>query len=679
MSAHPLSRLGFALCTLGLLGLSPAAGSATGPRLSPGSAAQAAGPGRVIVTYRNSHARALSARLQAEDNAPVQAAQTLSQRHGLDLRDGRTVGPRTQVLLSDTLNSEQLRQRLAADPDVASVSIDRQRFAHASTPNDPLYPDLQPVASTPTAGQWYLRTPTGTVVSSIDAQAAWDTTTGSSSIVVAVLDTGVRPEHPDLAGKLLPGLDFVSNVAVANDGGGVDGDPSDPGDWLTSADRSTTAFKGCTVTNSSWHGTQTAALVGAATNNGIGMASVGRNVMVLPLRVLGKCGGYDSDILAAIRWAAGLTVSGLPVNPHPARVINLSLGAATTCLPAHRDPVSGLWVENDPYIDAIAELNSQGTVVVVSAGNDDKAVNAPANCPGAIAVAGLRHAGTKSGYSSLGPEAAVAAPAGNCVTDAGICQYPILSASNTGTQGPAASTYSSGLGEVGLGTSFSSPLVAGSAALMLAVNPSLTAAQVKSLLTSTARPFPTSGGTAGTPLCAAPSASAQQECYCTTTTCGSGMLDTRAAVQAASANRAVAHLGGTPPLVAPGNSVTIDGSASSAAAGGSIASYAWTILAGGDAATITSAANASTVTLATQADKNGSRVTVQLTVTDTLGNTASATQTLTIGTPPSIVSDVPATAAPSGGGGGGAFDLAWAALLGLCGLAVWHRPRPRAV
>lgn len=663
------SRLCLALAAAGsLLALTAPAGSAVRQRLA-AQAGDDAGPGRVIVTYRSTRASALSARVQAQANGPLREAQALNQRHALDLRDGRTVAPQTQVLISDTLNSAQLRERLAADPDVESVVIDQRRHAHAA-PNDPLYADLQPNASTPTAGQWYLRPPAGTVVSSINAQAAWDTTTGSSSVVVAVLDTGVRPEHPDLAGKLLPGLDFVHTAAVGNDGDGVDGDPSDPGDWLTSADKTNSMFSSCDVTDSSWHGTQTAALVGAATNNGVGMASVGRHVMVLPVRVLGKCGGFDSDIIAGMRWAAGLAVSGAPTNPNPAKVINLSLGSVGTCEST-----------GSTYTGTIATLNDMGVVVVVSAGNDDKAINSPANCAGAIAVTGLRHVGTKSGYSSLGPQAWIAAPGGNCVTTDpnAICQYPILSATNSGAQGPASSIYTSGEREVGLGTSFSAPLVAGSAALMLAANPTLTAAQVRSLLGSTARTFPVSGGAPGTAQCAAPGATVQEECYCTTSTCGAGMLDTAAAVRAAAAGRAVAHVGGTAPVVSPGSNITLDGSASSAASGATLATYAWDIVAGGDAATITSAANASTVTLATDATKSGSRVTVRLTVTDSLGNTAAATQTLTLGAPPSIASVMPPSSTPpaDSGGGGGALDAGWALLALAATGAAWHARRRR--
>ncbi len=143
--------------------------------------------------------------------------------------------------------------------------------------------------------------------------------------MVAVLDTGIRFDHADLlpvsqGGNVLPGYDFISSASVANDGDGRDADPTDPGDWISESENAPGgAHPGCGVSNSSWHGTEVAALIGATTDNGFGMASVGRNVRVLPVRVLGKCGGFDSDIIAGMRWAAGLDVPGVPANPTPAR------------------------------------------------------------------------------------------------------------------------------------------------------------------------------------------------------------------------------------------------------------------------------------------------------------------------------------------------------------------------
>jgi len=349
-----------------------------------------------------------------------------------------------------------------------------------------------------------------------------------------VLDTGVRFDHPDLkrfnaGGTLLNGYDFVTNGFIDNDGtAGRDDDPSDPGDWLTAEDLASETAKaiGCTAKpeGSSWHGTQTAGLLGAITQNARGMAGVGgadRRIRVLPVRVLGKCGGFDSDIIPAMRWAAGLSVPGVPDNPNPARVINLSLGGVGACSAA--------------YADAIREITRAGVVVVAAAGNTDGGeVNAPANCTGVIGVAGLRHLGTKVGYSDLGPEIAISAPAGNCVNVGGVCLYPLLTTTNSGTTTPVSAdeSYTDDGDNATAGTSFSSPLVAGTAALMLVVQPSLSTDEVRQVLQKSARTFPTSGdpNSAGTCPATASGGSTEQSCYCTTSTCGAGMLDASAAV-----------------------------------------------------------------------------------------------------------------------------------------------------
>jgi serine protease len=341
-------------------------------------------------------------------------ADALSKRMGVSLRAGAAVSERAQVVLADGMSATDLAQRLARESDVEYAVVDQRRRAYVA-PSDPLYLVGAPTTG-PASGQWYLRAPDEVVKSSLDVETAWNVTTGSPSIVMAVLDTGVRYEHPDLqsvdaGGNLLPGYDMVSDALAANDADGRDADGSDPGDWVTAAEANNRngPFYQCTTQdpdtgryvaeNSSWHGTQTAALIGALTNNGIGMASVGRTVRVLPVRVLGKCGGFDSDIIAGMRWAAGLFVPGVPLNPTRAQVINMSLGSGQPC-PA-------------TYQDAVDEITATGTTIVASAGNAaGHAVGAPANCMGVMAVAALRHVGNKVGFSSLGPEVAVSAPGG---------------------------------------------------------------------------------------------------------------------------------------------------------------------------------------------------------------------------------------------------------------------------
>jgi serine protease len=469
---------------------------------------------------------------------PTNRALALGQRLGLSMTAGNALSETAQVVFASGMSSAELARRLALESDVEYAVPDQRRY-HFVAPNDPLYADGVG-GNGPAVGQWYLRAPAGAILSSINVEPAWDVTIGSPSVVVADLDTGVRFDHPDLlaiaaGGNLLPGYDMISDVAVANDGNGRDADASDPGDWVTQAEISQPGgpFFQCTTNgpeNSSWHGTQTAGLIAALTNNGLGMASVGRTVQLLPVRVLGKCGGFDSDIIAGMRWAAGMSVPGVPANPNPAKVINMSLGAPGACSAA--------------YQDAVTAINAVGTVIVAAAGNSTgHSVGAPANCVGIIAVAGLRHVGTKVGFSDIGPEIAISAPGGNCVnTTAGLpCLYPILTTSNSGTTTPVAPIYTDSFNP-SLGTSFAAPLVSGTVALMFSAQPALTPFQVRLTLEATARPFPTTSSDNGTsvPQCTAPQFDStgapidQLECVCTIDTCGAGMLDAGAAVSASS-------------------------------------------------------------------------------------------------------------------------------------------------
>jgi serine protease len=490
------------------------------------AATAATGTEQVIVRWRAGVGPARERIAQAaggEAAAPLRMARPLALRHGIALADGASVDARTQVVRVAAGQVDALLARLAIDPEVEWVEVDQRQQLTRVVPNDPLYgPGQDPPY--PMVGQWFLRAPAAGALAAIDAEAAWARTRGHSDIVVAVLDTGVRFDHPDLAGKLVPGYDFVSDLARANDGHGRDTDASDPGDWITAAEHAAGPLAGCGVADSSWHGTQVAGLIAAATDNATGIAGAGWNLRVLPVRVLGKCGGWSSDIAAGIRWAAGLDVPGVPRNPHPARVINLSLGSQQACATA--------------YVEAIAAVHAAGAVVVAAAGNQGVAVNQPANCFGVIAVAGVRHVGTKVGYSSLGPEVALAAPAGNCVNvDGGPCLYPLVTTSNTGTTVPVAHSYTGTGADATIGTSFASPLVAAAAGLMLSVQPGLTSYELALRLRSSTRPFPTTAAP-GVPVCHVPAGFGdveQLECRCTTDTCGAGLLDVGAAVARAAA------------------------------------------------------------------------------------------------------------------------------------------------
>lgn len=514
---RPTAALAVAAFALALAGGAPAQSQSQSQSRADGIDDPAVA--RVIVKYRAAGTlmrQALAARSGAAVTTPAesthgpQQAAAMARRSGLALADGRVVDERSQVLLARGLSSRDLAQRLSADEEVEYAVPDERRRALA-LPNDPLFaggPGISPVA-----GQWYLRAPDGERVSAMNALGAWDIATGAASVVVAIIDSGVRPEHPDLADVLVAGYDFIADAADARDGDGRDADPSDPGDWTSEG----LCGVGESASPSSWHGTKMAGLVGAHTDNGLGMAAVARGVRVQPVRVLGACGGYDSDIIAGMLWAAGLSRNPV-VNPTPARVLNLSLGSSGSCSAAYRDVTE--------------RLEAAGVVIVAAAGNEEGlAVSTPGNCPGVIAVAALRHAGTKVGFSSVGPEVAIAAPGGNCVNLAGECLYPIVTTTDSGTRGPVRSTYTDGY-DYSVGTSFASPLVAGTVALMLSVNPALAPGEVRTMLGSSARPF-VAAGTAGVPQCHAPGGRPQDECVCTTATCGAGMLDAAAAVRAA--------------------------------------------------------------------------------------------------------------------------------------------------
>ena len=608
---------------------------------------------RVIVKYK-AQGTLMRQPLAVRDGQRVpQHAATLALRHGLPLSDGFAIDGRTQVLHAQGLSSRQLAARLAADPEV-DYAVPDERRRPLSVPNDPLF--AGGAGFSPAAGQWYLRAPDAVRVSAINAVGAWGWTFGSAAIVVAVLDTGVRFEHPDLAAVLVPGYDFIADLGDARDGNGRDPDASDPGDWATAGQ----CGAGEPAASSSWHGTKMTGLVGAQADNGIGMAGVGRGVRVQPVRVLGPCGGFDSDIIAGMLWAGG--VSSLPVaNPTPARVINMSLGSTGACSAAYRD--------------AVSQLAAAGVAVVAAAGNEEGlAVGTPANCPGVIAVAALRHAGSKVGFSSIGPEVAISAPGGNCVNLSGECVYPILTTTNTGLQGPLASSYTNGA-DYSVGTSFATPLVAGTVGLMLSANPTLTPAQLRSQLQATARPFPTSVGDPTVPQCRAPDGVAQIECLCTATTCGAGMLDAEAAVRAAAATLAPSvSLVASATSVSAGAVVDFDASATWVALGRSVASWRWALTAGSGIAQFAGDTSGPRVQLRTS---GAGTVTVQLTVTDSIGAQDSRTATVTVTAAPTGGGNPPASGGSGGSGGGaiaGAAGAGWLLGLLLAAWALWRGP-----
>ena len=556
-----------------------------------------------------------------------------------------------------------LLAQLRADPEVEYAVPDERRYIHAA-PNDPLY-----------AQQWYLQTAAATP-SAVDAVDAWSITTGSASLVIADIDTGVRPDHPDLTARLLAGYCFITDAFVANGAGCPGPGAADPGDWVTSSDI-TSHPNECSQVKmavpSSWHGTRVAGILGASTNNGVGIAGITWGPQILPVRALGKCGGLDSDIITAMLWAGGVAVMGAPNNPNPAKIINLSLGGVGAC----SSPA--------PYPDAISQLTALGVLIVASAGNEGGPVDAPADCPGVAAVAGLRQAGTKVGYSSLGTEVALGAPAGNCGNSftggQTACVYSMTTTTNLSTTGPAtpdANDYtglyycdpttgsypgcSIGPGQYrdySIGTSFSSPVVAGIAALMSTVNPSLNSCQLISRLKEGAQPYPQASldaTGAQPPLCHVP-ASAKDvqstECICTRDgqTCGAGMANAPGALTAA--RRPIAAVA-VPASVSAGQTVALDGSGSGAVSGHTISSYQWSQVSGGLMLSITGGATPRASVTAPSCGVG----TVALTVIDDAGHSDTANVVVTPGSA--------STTAPAAAGQSACSSAAPATVVEVC-------------
>jgi serine protease len=572
-------------------------------------------------------------------------------RVGVPVAKSRQFTPSMHVLfLPKTLygaDVDAVLARLRADPAVKFADVDEIRHIEAVIPNDPLFlPSAQ--ASPPASGQWYMNTPSSTPIvlegnttedlSATDAVSAWGVTTGSPGIVIADVDTGVRFDHPDLlraglGGRLLPGYDFVGEdldptngtpegtFLIANDGDGWDPDPSDPGDWISTSDTANALFASDTVENSSWHGTRVVGVYGAITNNDVGIAGMTWGSWVLPVRALGKGGGYDSDIIAGIEWAAGLPVTNpdgppVPNNPYPADIVNLSLGGSGSCPSA--------------YQDALEQVTGMGVLIVVSAGNGGAPgaaapVDTPANCsllvPGVVAVVGLRNVGTKVGYSSFGSGASIAAPAGNCVQTAGDCLRSVDTTTNAGTTIPGDNGYTNEVNP-NLGTSFSAPIVSGVAGLMRSVNYNLTPAQLAARLEGSATAFP--AGAAGVPTCPMTDPNSG-ECACPNdgSQCGAGMVNALSAVKAAQRPIGVIVI---PENIAPG--AVFNAGASVAGCNGSstspaplsIASYAWTA---SPSSLIVSGASSAQVTV------DPAPGTLTLIVTDSAGNADTETVTLT--------------------------------------------------
>jgi len=459
------------------------------------------------------------ARWQRQHAATVRHFDQVARQAGVAYVAAGSAGEALRVDVTpgtDSAALDNLARRLRLHPDVAEVLPNERLRRRAVVPTDPQF-----------ARQWHLLAPSA-YAGAVNATTGWMRTTGANApATVAVVDTGVRFDHPDLSGKLLAGYDFVSEVEYANDGDGRDADASDPGDWLTASEAGTTTFRGCDPEDSSWHGTAIAGVIAAGANNGVGVTGLHWGARVLPVRVAAKCGAVLSDLLDGVRWAAGLPVDGVPANPHPAKVINLSYGGDGAC--------------NTAYQSTIDAVSAAGALVVVAAGNAGAPVTRPADCRGVLAVTAVRGDGAKASYGSYGPTVGLAAPGGSgfASSDEGI--YTTL---NAGRRGPTTASYG-----YMVGTSFSAPLAAGAAALALSVQPGLSGAALSQLLTTHARPHTQQPQLAA----CSPTAWSQGSCNCTSQTCGSGLLDVDLVLAAAQGVQPGTSPGTpvTPPVVTP--------------------------------------------------------------------------------------------------------------------------------
>ncbi len=510
------------------------------------------------------------------------------------LRHLKSVTDQTHVALTEQPMSRAelfaLAKRLEQDPAVAYAEIDELAYPQLTTPNDPLY----------ASAQWHYQAP-ATHPGGANLPLAWDSSTGSD-VVVAVIDTGYLP-HADLAANILSGYDFIVNIPLypidSNDGDDRDPDASDPGDWVVANQ----CAPGSLASNSSWHGTHVAGTIAALTNNNLGVAGVAYDARILPVRALGKCGGYASDIAAGMRWAAGLSVPGVPANPNPAKVLNLSLGGTGTCLAT--------------YQDAVNAVRAAGSAVIAATGNDGTlTLNQPANCSGVIAVTAHTKSGDNAEYANIGPGTTLSAPGGGqgVIHISQTAPIYIASTLNTGTTTPVADSYAGYQG-----TSMATPHVAGVAALLASLRPSLTPDGMRCVLTDSVRPHP-----AGT-FCA------------NLSTCGTGLLDAKAAIDRLNTLAPCVSATAAPTgVVAAGSLVTLTAAGTSVASASTSFSYQWTQLSG-PAVTLSGSTSASATFTA---PSPGGTHLFEVTATDATGQSSTEQVSVTSNTPP-VLAPIP--------------------------------------
>jgi serine protease len=413
-------------------------------------------PGEIIVQY---HDQNISTATQKTSHIKSLGMELKSGRENRSMLFNMNTGQRKQLLTNLGVNQHVLKQiehtaqsavqakretmhaikalRKRSDIRSADLNYVRKKFA---TPNDTQYNK-----------QWHY--------SAINLPQAWNISTGSSAVIVAVIDTGVFMTHPDLTANLTnTGYDFISSTGISNDGNGIDNNPDDPGDSTI-------------LGQSSWHGTHVAGTIAASSNNDLGVAGVAWTTRIMPLRVLGAGGGSSYDVMQAVRYAAQLTNDSGTVPAQKADIMNLSLGGAGS---------------SQMEQDTVTAARNAGVIIIAAAGNSNSnQLFYPASYTGVVSVSAVNYNSNKAYYSNYGSSVDIAAPGGDMRFDLnsdGLADGVLstLVSDSSGTRQPTYGVYH--------GTSMAAPHVAGVAALMSAVRKNngstLTPAEFDALIAS---------------------------------------------------------------------------------------------------------------------------------------------------------------------------------------------------